>query len=258
MVIETHARSFLKAASYRCFSTLVTSVLFWILTREWQLALLAGGIEALLKLLLYYLHERWWECCLFGKKEIIPPVIWFTGLSGAGKTTLARAILKELKSLGFKCELLDGDEIRDLLPPMGFSEKDRNTHVSRVGILAKYLQRNGVASVVSLISPYRESRNYVRRLCDNFYEVYVETPLEICEKRDPKGLYQKARMGEIQNFTGIDAPYEIPQHPEIIINTESETVDSCVKKVLEQIQFPPTRSQFWTISDFWSLKPFSS
>lgn len=258
MLKETHIRSLLKTASYSCFRALMTSVLFLILTRQWQLALLAGGIEVLLKLLLYYFHERWGKYCVFGNKEIAPPVIWFTGLSGAGKTTIARATLQELRSLGFKCELLDGDEIRDLLPPVGFSERDRNTHVSRVGILAKYLQKNGVASVVSLISPYRESRNYVRTLCDNFYEVYVETPLHVCEKRDPKGLYQKARAGEVQNFTGIDAPYEIPYHPELILNTESETIDSCVKKVVEQIQFPTTRSKFWNISDFWSLKPFSS
>ena len=159
-------------------------------------------------------------------------VIWFTGLSGAGKTTLAEKLAAYLKKNGEKCELLDGDTVRNIFPQTGFSKKERDEHVKRMGFLASMLERNGVTVVASFISPYRESRDFVRKMCRNFVEVYVSTSLEVCEKRDVKGLYKKARRGEITSFTGIDDPYEAPLKPEITINTAEDSVDESFEKLL--------------------------
>lgn len=159
-------------------------------------------------------------------------VIWFTGLSGAGKTTLAEKLAAYLKEKGEKCELLDGDTVRNIFPQTGFTKKERDEHVKRMGFLASMLERNGVTVLASFISPYRESRDFVRKMCGNFVEVYVSTSLEVCEKRDVKGLYKKARRGEIKSFTGIDDPYEAPLHPEITINTAEETVEESLEKLL--------------------------
>ena len=162
-------------------------------------------------------------------------VIWFTGLSGAGKTTLAEKLAAYLKKNGEKCELLDGDTVRNIFPQTGFSKKERDDHVKRMGFLASMLERNGITVVASFISPYRESRDFVRKICRNFVEVYVSTSLEICEKRDVKGLYKKARKGEITSFTGIDDPYEAPLKPEITINTAGETVDESFEKLISSL-----------------------
>ncbi len=161
-----------------------------------------------------------------------PCVIWFTGLSGAGKTTLAEKLVSYLRNSGVKCELLDGDTVRNIFPQTGFSKKDRDEHVKRMGFLASMLERNGVTVVASFISPYRESRDFVRGMCRNFVEVYVSTSLETCEKRDVKGLYKKARKGEITSFTGIDDPYEPPVQPEITIKTDNETVEESFEKLV--------------------------
>ena len=160
-------------------------------------------------------------------------VIWFTGLSGAGKTTLAEKLAAYLKENGVKCELLDGDTVRNIFPQTGFSKKERDEHVKRMGFLASMLERNGITVIASFISPYRESRDFVRKMCRNFVEVYVSTSLEVCEKRDVKGLYKKARRGEIKSFTGIDDPYEAPLHPEITINTAGETVEESLGRLLK-------------------------
>ena len=164
-----------------------------------------------------------------------PCVIWFTGLSGAGKTTLAEKLAAYLKAKGEKCELLDGDTVRNIFPQTGFTKKERNEHVKRMGFLASMLERNGVTVLASFISPYRESRDFVRKMCRNFVEVYVSTSLEVCEKRDVKGLYRKARNGEIKSFTGIDDPYEPPLNPEITINTAEETVEESLERLINYL-----------------------
>lgn len=167
------------------------------------------------------------------------PVIWLTGLPGSGKTTIAKALYPKLKELGFKVELLDGDVVRkELSPELGFTKQDREVHARRVVYLSKLLSRNGIISIVSLISPYREFRRYARNeisVNDNFYEVYVKCSLETCIKRDPKGLYKKALSGEIRDLTGLQDPYEEPERPEIIVNTERQTVDEDVDLILDRV-----------------------
>lgn len=159
--------------------------------------------------------------------------VWFTGLSGAGKTTISRAVLKELQSRECKLEVLDGDVVRqNLTRGLGFSKEDRDENIRRIGFVAHLLTRNGVIVLVSAISPYRRIREEVRQRIENFIEVHVNAPLEVCEQRDVKGLYEKARAGEIKHFTGIDDPYEAPINPEVECRTDLETLEESVTKVL--------------------------
>ncbi|WP_445244657.1 adenylyl-sulfate kinase [Microcoleus sp. OTE_8_concoct_300] len=164
-------------------------------------------------------------------------ILWFTGLSGSGKTTITKALEPELKARGCKVEILDGDVVRtNLSKGLGFSQEDRNTNIRRIGFVANLLSRNGVVAMTAAISPYRAIRDEIRAMEPNFVEVYVTAPLEVCEGRDVKGLYAKARAGEIKGFTGIDDPYEEPVNPEIICYTERESVEESVKKVLTKLE----------------------
>ncbi|MBD1814144.1 adenylyl-sulfate kinase [Microcoleus vaginatus DQ-U2] len=164
-------------------------------------------------------------------------ILWFTGLSGSGKTTITKALEPELKARGCKVEILDGDVVRtNLSKGLGFSQEDRDTNIRRIGFVAHLLSRNGVAVMTAAISPYRAIRDEIRAMEPNFVEVYITAPLEVCEGRDVKGLYAKARAGEIKGFTGIDDPYEEPLNPEIICYTERESVEESVKKVLSKLE----------------------
>jgi len=164
-------------------------------------------------------------------------VIWLTGLSGAGKTTIARALQPVLASRGLGVELLDGDVVRkELSPDLAFSKADREAHARRVVYLCKLLSRNGVVSIVSLISPYREFRAFARdQIGDAFFEVFVKASLDACIKRDPKGLYKKALAGEIKDMTGLQDPYEEPINPELVVTTENETVEESVQKIVTRL-----------------------
>lgn len=173
------------------------------------------------------------------KKRFKPTVLWFTGLSGSGKSTISERVFEILKQQGYEVEHLDGDVIRDIFPKTGFSRKDRTEHIKRVGYLASRLQTHGIFVIGSFISPYRDARDFVRKLCDDFTEIYISTPLEECERRDVKGLYAKARKGEITQFTGIDDPYEEPEDPELTIDTTNKSVEEAVQKVLDFLSSTP-------------------
>ena len=164
-------------------------------------------------------------------------ILWLTGLSGAGKTTIAKGVVQQLQIRGCRVELLDGDVVRtNLSKGLGFSKEDRDTNVRRIGFVADLLSRNGVVAIAAAISPYRQVRDQLRRTTTNFVEVYVHAPLSVCESRDVKGLYAKARAGQIQNFTGISDPYEEPLNPEIICMTDKFTVSQCVWKVIRYLE----------------------
>ena len=163
--------------------------------------------------------------------------LWFTGLSGSGKTTISLFVEKELRSRGYKVELLDGDVVRqNLTKGLSFSKEDREENIRRIGFVANLLARNGVIVLVSAISPYRAIREEVRHRIGNFIEVYVNAPLEVCEQRDVKGLYEKARKGEIKNFTGIDDPYEAPLNLELECYTDKESLTESRAKVLKKLE----------------------
>jgi adenylylsulfate kinase len=163
-------------------------------------------------------------------------VIWFTGLSGSGKSTISTWVAQELRRRGYRVESLDGDSIRDIFPNTGFSKAERDAHIRRVGYLASKLEQNGVFVIASFVSPYRESREFVRSLCGTFIEVHVSTPFEECERRDVKGLYAKARRGEIKNFTGLDDPYEAPVAPELVLDTTRISVEQAGRRVIDLLQ----------------------
>lgn len=164
-------------------------------------------------------------------------ILWFTGLSGSGKTTISKALEPELRARGCKVEILDGDVVRTHLSKgLGFSKEDRDTNIRRIGFVAHLLSRNGVATITAAISPYKAIRDEVRAMSPNFVEIYVKATLEVCETRDVKGMYAKARAGEIKGFTGIDDPYEEPLNPEIICNTDRESVAESVAKILSKLE----------------------
>jgi adenylylsulfate kinase len=163
--------------------------------------------------------------------------LWFTGLSGAGKSTIATVVVDELRARGRKVELLDGDEVREHLSKgLGFSKADRDTNIRRIGWVAAVLARNGVVSVTAAISPYRAVRDEVRGWMDHFVEIHVATSLEECEARDVKGLYARARAGEIPEFTGVSDPYEPPLDPELRIETAGKTPEQCAAEVLTYLE----------------------
>ncbi len=162
-------------------------------------------------------------------------VVWLTGLPAAGKSTLAEKLCSFYKDNNLRVEHLDGDVVRSVFPATGFTKKDRDEHIRRIGFIASLLERNGVIVIASFVSPYQDARLAVRRMCRRFIEVYVATSLQECERRDPKGLYKKARAGQITHFTGISDPYEIPQIPEVIINTEGCSVEDSFKELIYEI-----------------------
>jgi adenylylsulfate kinase len=164
-------------------------------------------------------------------------VLWFTGLSGAGKTTVAAKLAPMLAEWGHRVELLDGDEVRtNLCQGLGFSRQDRDTNIARIGYVAGKLAKHGVAVLVAAISPYRQARDQVRASVDTFVEVHVAAPLSTCAERDVKGLYARALAGELPNFTGISDPYEPPLAPEIVLHTEVQTVDESVDQILTWLE----------------------
>jgi adenylylsulfate kinase len=164
--------------------------------------------------------------------------LWFTGLSGSGKSTITGLLVEELKKRGSKVEVLDGDVVRqNLSKGLGFSKEDRDTNIRRVAFVADLLSRNEVPVVTAAISPYREIRDEARALMDGrFIEAYVKASVEVCEQRDVKGLYAKARAGEIKEFTGVSDPYEPPENPELVLDTEHETPEQSAAKILAYLE----------------------
>jgi len=163
--------------------------------------------------------------------------LWFTGLSGSGKSTIAAAVVDELRRRGHRVELLDGDEVRENLSAgLGFSKADRDTNIRRIGWVAALLARNGVVAVTAAISPYRSVRDEVRAKIDRFVEVYVDTPIEVCESRDVKGLYAKARAGDVPEFTGVSDPYEPPRAPEVRVVTHDRDPMGSASQVIDYLE----------------------
>ena len=171
--------------------------------------------------------------------------VWFTGLPGAGKSTLARLLEGKLRQLGLQVEVLDGDEVRKRLTKgLGFTREDREENIRRIAYVANLLTKVGAVAIVAAISPYAQSREEVRTEIENFVEVFVKCSLETCIERDPKGLYAKAQRGEISHFTGISDPYEEPKNPEIIVETDQEQPDECLMKILSQLEKMDLLKQF--------------
>lgn len=162
--------------------------------------------------------------------------VWFTGLPCSGKTTIAKEVKKRLEEQNVDVELLDGDTIRDYIRNKDFSKEGRNKHLRYIALMARLLSKRNVVVLCSFVSPYRENRDFAREINDNFIEVYVKTPIEVCIQRDVKGMYKKALAGEIKGFTGIDDPYEEPHNPEVLVETDKESLEESVEKVLNKLR----------------------
>lgn len=261
-------KSLLKGITWRVIGTLDTIIIAFVVTGNGLKAVSIGGIEVFTKIILYYFHERLWNRLpesyfkyLFRKKQVVEykevhpdsdwlisrydrekqlqqtgVVIWMTGLSGSGKTTIAKNLEKKLHDEGKVCRVLDGDILRTgLNSNLGFSEGDRIENVRRVAEVAKILLDSGIIVIVSLITPKESMRKIARDIIgeNNFKLVFVDTPLEVCERRDVKGLYAKARKGEIKNFTGIDAGFERPKNYNLAVST----IENDCTKSLEEINY---------------------
>ncbi len=170
------------------------------------------------------------------KRERPGVTLWFTGLPCSGKSTVSKLVYEQVRSRGVKAELLDGDVVRqNLTKGLGFSREDRDENIRRIGFVCHLLTRNGVIAIGAAISPYRTTRDEVRRLTGSFLEVYVNCPLEVCKQRDVKGMYKKALAGQLPQFTGVSDPYEEPLNPELVLFTHQETPEESARKVLERL-----------------------
>ncbi len=236
MQYETKSRSILKAVSWRTWATMTTAIIVFIFTGEFTLAITVGLLEVFAKMALYFFHERLWQKIGFGKKEVPSFVLWFTGLPASGKKALANAVSEKLRNEKLKVERLDSQDVRPLFPETGFTPEEVNRHVKRSGHLSAMLEKNGVIVVSSFVSPYEESRNFARGLAKNFIEVYMDTTVQACEKRDSKGHYAKARNGEYQYFPGVDIEYEKPSNPEITIPVDKLSIEESADIIVKHLK----------------------
>jgi adenylylsulfate kinase len=236
MYRETNKRSIVKGISWRVVATTTTILIVYLFFDRLDLAIAAGMIETVLKVGLYWLHERAWFKVRWGKEQIEPFNLWFTGLPLSGKTTIADKVYTELEKLHIPIERIDSKDIRDLIPDIGFTREDRNRHMHRIGNLVRTLQKNSVSTVASFVSPYTESRKAIRDMVKNNIVVYIKADLETCKARDYKGVYEKALKGELQNFSGVNDVYEEPKHAEITIDTDNLSVDESVKIIVTYVK----------------------
>ncbi len=236
MYKETNLRSIAKGVSWRFVATGTTITIVYIFFGRLDLAVAAGVIETVLKIALYWGHEKVWQRVRFGKKRIEPFNVWFTGLPLSGKSTIADKLYAKLQKLDIPIERIDSKDIRELIPDLGYTREDRNRHMKRIGHLIQTLQKNSISTVASFVSPYRESRKAIRTMVKNNIVVYVKADLESCKKRDYKGVYKRALDGELKNFTGISDVYEEPQHAEIVIDTEKTDPDEAAEIVFRYIK----------------------
>ena len=236
MYKETNRRSIVKGISWRVVATTTTIAIVYFFFDRLDLAIAAGMIETVLKVGLYWLHERAWFKVRWGKKRIEPFNLWFTGLPLSGKTTIADKVYEELEKLDMPIERIDSKDVRELIPDIGFSREDRNRHMHRIGNLIRTLQKNSISTVASFVSPYRESRKAIREMVQNNVVVYVKADVETCKERDYKGAYAKALSGEYKNFPGVNDVYEEPQHAELVIDTEKMSADEAAQQIVKYIK----------------------
>ncbi|HWZ15293.1 MAG TPA: adenylyl-sulfate kinase [Mucilaginibacter sp.] len=269
---SSKTRHLAKTITWRIIGTLSTILIAWLITGSPVWGLRIGAVELTAKMCLYYLHERIWYKIDFGLAErstrkiksmaaksafIVPQTffigrssrqrllnqrgmaIWFTGLSGSGKSTLANGLEQELFKAGYKTFILDGDNLRGgLCKDLGFSDDDRSENIRRVAEVAKLMIDSGVIVLAAFVTPFEKDRELVAKLLgdEDLVSIYLDCPLNICEQRDVKGLYKKARSGELKSFTGISSPYEMPQHADLMLKTSEFSKEVLVKEILDYIK----------------------
>ena len=236
MFRETNLRSFVKAVSNRITNTLATVTLVYLFTDQVAVALSVGGAEVIVKFALFYAHERVWNKVKFGKKQVEPFVLWFTGLPLSGKKLLADEVQTYLRKQSIKAQRLDGEDVNTLFPLQGFTRDERNVYLKRMGYFAEILRKNGVIVIATFISPFTESRKYNRSHIHRYIEVYVSTPLEECERKDEWGIYKKARKDKLTHFIGVHEKYEKPKTPELNIDLSKTSVADGSKKIIKYLE----------------------
>jgi len=259
-------RHLLKTITWRVLATLITILLAWIIVGDISVALNIGLIEVFVKMLAYYYHERFWFKYIRFRKKIKRPndifqqsfrvdrkekeklyhqhskVIWLSGLSGSGKSAIANATEQLLHAKGYKTYILDGDNVRwGLNSDLDFSKKSREENIRRVSEVAKLFADSGTIVITSFISPYESNRQMAKDIIgyDDYIEVYIDTTIETCIRRDVKGLYKKAKEGKLKNFTGVNDPYEVPINPDIIVDGNEdgdENIIKCANIIFENIK----------------------
>ena len=271
---DSRKRHLAKTITWRFVGTIDTMVLAWLISGNPMTGFKIGAAEVVTKMILYYFHERAWYKINFGldrrnerKKRMArsekiseniihqdfkidnkvrqkllgqkPVLVWFTGLSGSGKSTLSNLLETELHESGYKTYALDGDNIRQgLCNDLAFTEEDRVENIRRIGEVGKLFLDSGIIVLSSFVSPFAADRETVRQLVgkENFIEVFVDCPLEVCEQRDVKGLYKKAREGKIKNFTGISSPFEKPKNADLVIKSAEEDPKNSLQKLLNIVE----------------------
>lgn len=236
MYKDTNKRSIVKGISWRFLATTTTVIIVYVFFGRLDLAIAAGMIETVLKVGLYWAHERAWFKINWGRKKIEPFNLWFTGLPLSGKTTIADKVYTELEKLHIPLERIDSKDIRELIPNIGYSREDRTRHMHRIGNLIRTLQNNSISTVASFVSPYKESRKAIRDMVKNNVVVYIKADIETCKLRDHKGAYAKALSGEYQNFSGVNDVYEEPKRAEVVIDTDVLSVDEAVQIIVKYVK----------------------
>lgn len=236
MIIETKIRSFVKTLSWRVTATITTIIVALAITKRIDIAVQIGLIEALLKMLVYFIHERSWAKFTFGIREKKPLVLWFTGLSGCGKSQISQAVYEKFQQRRIRVEYFNGRKIREIFPEIGYSPDNRKEHIRKIGSLIEILENNNTSVIGSFESPFEETRSYLRRHLINYIEIYVHASLDYCIGKDNRGLYRKAMNGELDNFVGVSIEYEEPKNPEILIEAESQSVRESVKQILKYLE----------------------
>jgi len=233
---ETNRRFIVKGITWRLIATFTTVVIVYVFFGRLDLAIAAGVIESVLKVGLFWLHERVWFKVRWGKKRIEPFNLWFTGLPLSGKTTIADKVYEDLEKLHIPIERIDSKDIRELIPDIGYTREERNRHMRRIGNLICTLQKNSISTVSSFVSPYKESRRAIREMVKNNIVVYIKADIETCKSRDYKGAYAKALKGEFKNFPGVDEAYEEPKYAEILIDTEKMSVNEAAAIIVSYVK----------------------
>lgn len=241
-MIFSHKRAALKSLSWRLWSTSLTTLVVGFYSGNWILASTVAAGEWVFKTLIFYFHELFWNWVIRSKVHS-SGVIWLTGLSGSGKSTLAESLYRKIKGQGFSVVQLDGDNLRKVFNDTAYDKLGRVENVLRAGAIASHLEDEGFWVIASLVSPDHGARSQVRKMCKNFYEIYLSTPVEICEARDPKKIYYRARKGELKNVIGIHEPYQASVKVELEIDTSSVSENEAVEKILSRIHLFKKKSK---------------
>lgn len=236
MYKESNTRTLAKTISWRITATLTTTIIVYILTGQIDTAIEVGLLEMIAKLMFYYVHERLWDKIKFGRYEVPPLVLWVTGIPRAGKTTLGDLIYKELQEDKLKMQRLDSHDVRPLFPETGFKRDEVNNHIKRVGHLASMMEKNGIITIASFVSPFRESREFVRDMCGNYIEVYLKTTADALRRKHTYEIYEQAEKGQIKNVAGMDVEYETTPETEFVIEVGEESLEDASKRIVQYLR----------------------